>query len=513
MRKLFILLIATPYLLTAQVKNPATPKNQTPNSRFANTQANSNKIASTDFEYDAVGNVIKDLTQGISNISYASFSRMERDPYVGGMTSTSFHLPRIITFLDGRKIKNQYDASGKKLVTQLLINDVISVEYSYLGNLTYIRTPGKDWKLIEMKIDEGRLVPKSENSTEMVYEYDIEDQTGSPRVSFRENTTTGQAEIVRKQDYDPFGLPLKGIDYQSPSIDTLSKKYFFNGKEYLVTFGLKMYDYGFRTYNPRLGRYYQIDPKASWMPSWSPYSFSFDNPIRYRDYDGQVPYPITIRSFHPSSGFGGTYLGPGLGRNFSGDNRSFSNSSATARVSHTVTADPEKGTLSYSNRNTFSNPSHHPYFGEGTETPKGYANKTSSGNNSISFETGYSGTNPLAVGPTPDIDNKSFFNITQANGKLSVNANIYGDNFPNTEISIKDPSGQSLFAGVDVRAGGQDSNPLILIGGATENIMNINFSINIDSKGNFTGVVQGNTTYSISDWNDRFRNTNPNPQK
>jgi len=286
MKKLLILLIAIPYFLTAQVKKPATPKSKSSKSRFANTRPNSNKIASTDFEYDAAGNITKDLTQGISNIEYASFSRMERDPHVGGMTSTSFHLPEEITFTNGRKIKNQYDATGTKLLTQLLINNVISVEYQYEEDETYIRTPGKDWKLIEIKMDEGRLVPKSENSTEMVYEYDIEDHTGSPRVSFRENTTTGQAEIVRKQDYDPFGLPLKGIDYQSPALETLTKKYFFNGKEYLVTIGLNMYDYGLRTYNPRLGRFYQIDPKASLMPSWSPYSFSFDNPVRFRDYDG-----------------------------------------------------------------------------------------------------------------------------------------------------------------------------------------------------------------------------------
>ncbi|MDZ7897023.1 MAG: hypothetical protein U5N85_03195 [Arcicella sp.] len=142
--------------------------------------------------------------------------------------------------------------------------------------------------------------------------------------------------------------------------------------------------------------------------------------------------------FHPSSGFGGTNFGPGLGRNFSGDDRSFSNrSNSTARVSHTVTADPDKGTLSYSSRNTFSSPSHHPYFGEGTETPSGYASKTKAGNGSIAFETGYSGTNPLAVGPTPDIDLKSFFNITQTNDILNINANVYGDDFPNMQCLSK----------------------------------------------------------------------------
>jgi hypothetical protein len=220
-----------------------------------------------------------------------------------------------------------------------------------------------------------------------------------------------------------------------------------------------------------------------------------------------------MRSFHPSSGFGGTSFGPGFGRNFSGDNRSFSNNTgSTARVSHTVTADPDIGTLRYSSENTISSASHHPYFGKATENPSGYASKTNSGNGSIAFETGYSGTNPLAVGPTPDIDVKSFFNVTQTKDILNINANVYGDNFPNTEMFVKDPSGQSLFLGVDVRAGGQDRNPLILLGGATENIMNINVSVKIDGKGNFTGVMQGNSTISVSDWNERFKNTNANPK-
>jgi RHS repeat-associated protein len=505
MRKLFIFLIATPYFLTAQVKNPATPKNQSPNSRFVNTQANSNKIASTDFEYDAVGNVTKDLTQGISNINYASFSRMERDPYVGGMTSTSFHLPRIITFLDGRKIKNQYDASGKKLVTQLLINDVISVEYSYLGNLTYIRTPGKDWKLIEMKIDEGRLVPKSENSTEMVYEYDIEDQTGSPRVSFRENTTTGQAEIVRKQDFDPFGLPLKGIDYQSPTIDTLSKKYFFNGKEYLVTFGLKMYDYGFRTYNPRLGRYYQIDPKASMMPSWSPYSFSFDNPIRYRDYDGQIPYPITVRSFAPFSNFG-------LG--FHGDNRGYSTSaSATARVHQRLNFETDKNYLTGS---SWSSPTWHtllPSY-QRTATAKFDISSFNSENNSFNFSTHASAGNPITPkSGTPDIDVFSDFSITSQKGSLSISGKLTGDNFPSTEAFISDPGGQNVFLGIGQIGKGvdKDSGPFTELPNENRGnpITSFNLTIGTDKKGNFTNITSGGKTYTIDNWNKMYSTTSP----
>ncbi|MBK9960362.1 MAG: hypothetical protein IPP06_03235 [Saprospiraceae bacterium] len=57
--------------------------------------------------------------------------------------------------------------------------------------------------------------------------------------------------------------------------------------------------------------------------------------------------------------------------------------------------------------------------------------------------------------------------------------------FPNTEMFIQDPSGQSLFLGADVRIGGNDDLPSSLIGGATKNIMNVNLNIKIDDKGNF----------------------------
>lgn len=38
-------------------------------------------------------------------------------------------------------------------------------------------------------------------------------------------------------------------------------------------------------------RFLSVDPKASKMPSWSPYSFSFNNPIYFIDPDGQEPTP------------------------------------------------------------------------------------------------------------------------------------------------------------------------------------------------------------------------------
>jgi RHS repeat-associated protein len=45
----------------------------------------------------------------------------------------------------------------------------------------------------------------------------------------------------------------------------------------------------FRAYDPALGRWWQVDPMASEMSSWTPYNYGFNNPIRFNDPLGDRP--------------------------------------------------------------------------------------------------------------------------------------------------------------------------------------------------------------------------------
>ena len=64
-------------------------------------------------------------------------------------------------------------------------------------------------------------------------------------------------------------------------------KYNYNGKEEMPFTGYLYY--GFRVYDPWRPGFTGVDPLADVMPNWSPYNYTFNNPVRLIDPDGRMP--------------------------------------------------------------------------------------------------------------------------------------------------------------------------------------------------------------------------------
>jgi RHS repeat-associated protein len=89
--------------------------------------------------------------------------------------------------------------------------------------------------------------------------------------------------ITDATDYFPFGAPNRTVS------SSAGYRYGFNGKELDKNneFGTaNVYDYGFRIYNPSIGRFLSLDPLMKSFPWNSPYSFAENDVIRAIDLDG-----------------------------------------------------------------------------------------------------------------------------------------------------------------------------------------------------------------------------------
>jgi RHS repeat-associated protein len=102
-----------------------------------------------------------------------------------------------------------------------------------------------------------------------------------------------RGQIVQEDSYDPFGMPLAGL--HEARYGAVENRKLYNGKELQHDHDLNWYDYGARMYDAALGRWHVIDPLSDKYPSWSPYQYVLNNPLKFIDPDGRdamvIPNP------------------------------------------------------------------------------------------------------------------------------------------------------------------------------------------------------------------------------
>jgi RHS repeat-associated protein len=78
-------------------------------------------------------------------------------------------------------------------------------------------------------------------------------------------------------------MSIPGRKYEAQS----GYRYGFNGKEKDKDINsLTAYDYGFRIYNPAIGKFLSVDPLTQDYPELTPYQFASNTPVQAVDLDG-----------------------------------------------------------------------------------------------------------------------------------------------------------------------------------------------------------------------------------
>jgi RHS repeat-associated protein len=109
-----------------------------------------------------------------------------------------------------------------------------------------------------------------------------------------------QGALLEETHYYPFGLTMSGISSKAANTLENKRKYAANElqeKEFSDGGGLDFYDFNARTYDQQIGRFLQIDPLSNEedQESWTPYHYTFNNPILHTDPDGKLPIiPVII---------------------------------------------------------------------------------------------------------------------------------------------------------------------------------------------------------------------------
>lgn len=248
-----------------------------------------------EYEYDANGNMVRDLNKCISSISYDLNNQ-----------------PRKIEYNDGRNASYVYDAEGSKLSVSYNLTAMSSAQpqmpvmqssnvasanmsngqktIEYCGNII---CDGDETMILN---NVGYALYNKDNN--LSFYYYLKDHLGNNRVVVRE-----YGEIEQVNDYYPTGALMTS----SKGGDTQRFKY--NGKELDRTNGLNWYGYGARNYDAAIVRWDGMDKLCEKYSPFTPYGYCLNRFLNYYDKIGNEPGDFFLSKNAAAMDFGLFYNG------------------------------------------------------------------------------------------------------------------------------------------------------------------------------------------------------------
>lgn len=237
---------------------------------------------SIEWLYDASGTKLRKTTEtsilalsGIITSGNYEAEEINASGIIQDGSIVSFVADNEITLLPGFTTKSGSEFTANLAPTGPTVHD-------YINGIEY-----RDGTLEAIYHDQGRIY--FHNGTPR-FEYTITDHLGNTRVTFadlNDDDQVDETEVLQENHYYPFGLEMLGDWNVHPY---KQNQYQYNGKELNEDLGLNWLDYGARWYDPAIARWNAVDPLAEKMSNWSPYNYTYNNPIRFIDPIGMAPF-------------------------------------------------------------------------------------------------------------------------------------------------------------------------------------------------------------------------------
>ena len=246
-------------------------------------------IGNMDYDYDLNGNLTKDDNKNIQSIIYNHLNLPIK------INISDAGVPSFISYV--------YNAVGQKVqkdVYTISRNGMRLYTNNYLSGFQYTGS-----SLQFFPHAEGYVKP---NAGTFKYVYNYTDHLGNVRLSY-DLDQNNVLKIIEESNYYPFGMKHEGYNN---GLTAENYKYKFSGKELQDELGLNMYAYGFRDYDPSIGRWNVIDPLGEKYFSSSPYNYVDNSPISRIDPDGKDWFYYQAKgeskkSWHYQEGHKATY--------------------------------------------------------------------------------------------------------------------------------------------------------------------------------------------------------------